>query len=145
MIERKNIDPTGILRRREEEEERYEAGQRFLEENADDAAEYADDEALINELRGRGYKVDDKPLGIPELREALEAKGFHIATRDEQAWLNKPLTGHDKQLINWAETLTDAEWTKIRSEEADTYQGWKALKDITNRLHHYEEASAGIG
>lgn len=58
MLER-SYDPMGYLRRREEAEAQYEAGQRFLEDNADEAVEYAGDDALINELRNRGYKVEE--------------------------------------------------------------------------------------
>lgn len=58
MLER-SYDPYGIIERRMEAEAQYEWERDFLMENANDALEYADDDALIKELRLRGYKVEE--------------------------------------------------------------------------------------
>lgn len=120
MLERKNIDPTGYLRQQEEAEERW----------------YSCDEPP----KKNNYIDKDDILG---LRKGVEAKGFHIATNNELAWLRKPMTEHDKRLVAWAKMLSYTEWMKIKPEEADTYQGWQALDDISRRLYHDEGWSAG--
>lgn len=58
MLEQ-SYDPMGYLRRREEEEAQYDWERDFLIANANDALEYTDDDALIKELRFRGYKVEE--------------------------------------------------------------------------------------
>lgn len=78
---------------------------------------------------------------VIDLREAIEAKGFHIATNDELAWLNKPMTERDTRMVDWAQTLEYMEWTKICPEKADTYKGWKVLNDIAKKLSIDEKYS----
>lgn len=122
MIERKNIDPTGYLRQQEEAEERW----------------YSYDEPPK-----KSNYIDKDDIG--GLRAALEAKGFHIATNKELWWLRKPMTDHDKQMVAWAETLSETEWVKIRPDDADTYEGWEALDDIQGHLYRKEEYGSGLG
>lgn len=165
MIERKNIDPTGYLRQQEEAEvrdtymtqreieilARSYAGGRFRETDYSDYTDWSLADACEDGyLAGVEFVVKNiwlfkDKLDYCDLRGMLEAYGDHIATRREEMWLTKPMTAHDKQMVAWAETLSETEWVKIRPDDADTYEGWKALDDIQGRLYRKEEYGSGMG
>lgn len=63
------------------------------------------------------------------------AKGKGFATKEMNA--------HDVWLVNEAKKLSYTEWMAVRSDEAETAEGYEALESIKSHLYHMEEASCG--
>lgn len=55
----------------------------------------------------------------------------------------KEISAHDVQLVNEAKKLSYTEWMVVRSDEAETAEGYEALESVKSRLYHMEEASCG--
>ncbi len=58
-----------------------------------------------------------------------------------KGFTTKEINTHDVQLVNEAKKLSYTEWMAVRSDEAETAEGYEALESIKSHLYHTEEAS----
>lgn len=58
-----------------------------------------------------------------------------------KGFTTKEINTHDILLVNEAKKLSYTEWMSVRSEEAETAEGYESLEHIASRLYHFEEAS----